>query len=95
MIGSDSTFRIPLPEGVTQAPGPKARRNWWALWGPDDLKGDPNREGTEGSLAWINWPWFTVGLVTLGYSDDDIRKILGENILRVAREVFPENLRSP
>ena len=36
------------------------------------------------SLAWTNWPLFTVGLVQRGYSDDDIRKILGGNVLRVA-----------
>lgn len=40
------------------------------------------------SLAWSNWPIFTVGLVQRGYSDDDIQKILGGNILRVARQAF-------
>ena len=34
---------------------------------------------------------FTVGMVQRGYSDDDIRKILGGNILRVARDVFPSD----
>jgi membrane dipeptidase len=37
------------------------------------------------SLDWTNWPIFTVGMVQRGYSDADIRKILGENVLRVAR----------
>jgi membrane dipeptidase len=41
------------------------------------------------SLAWTNWPLFTVGLVQRGYSDDDIQKILGGNVLRVARAVWP------
>lgn len=41
------------------------------------------------SLAWTNWPLFTVGLVERGYRDEDIRKILGGNVLRVARAVFP------
>ncbi|MBR7105037.1 MAG: GntR family transcriptional regulator [Lentisphaeria bacterium] len=36
-----------------------------------------------GSLAWINWPLFTVGLVVRGFSDEDIAKILGQNFLRV------------
>ena len=40
------------------------------------------------SLAWTNWPLFTVGLVQRGYSDRDIQKILGGNVLRVAREVL-------
>ena len=30
----------------------------------------------------------TVGLVQRGYSDDDVRKIIGENILRVSRDVL-------
>ncbi len=39
------------------------------------------------SLAWTNWPLFTVGLVQRGYADDAIQKILGGNVLRVARGV--------
>ena len=35
-----------------------------------------------------NWPLFTVGLVQRGYSDDAIRKIIGGNVLRVARDVL-------
>ena len=37
------------------------------------------------SLAWTNWPLFTVGMVQRGYKDADIRKIVGGNVLRVAR----------
>ena len=37
-------------------------------------------------VAWTNWPLFTVGLVQRGYSDDEIRKIIGGNVLRVMRE---------
>jgi membrane dipeptidase len=37
------------------------------------------------SLAWTNWPLFTVGMVQRGHSDATIRKILGENVLRVTR----------
>ncbi|MBM4024767.1 MAG: dipeptidase [Planctomycetes bacterium] len=56
---------------------------WEALWPEGSLSGraDP-------SLAWTNWPLFTVGLVQRGYSDDAIQKILGGNILRVARAVW-------
>jgi membrane dipeptidase len=38
------------------------------------------------SLAWTNFPLFTVGLVQRGYSDDNIRKILGGNIIRVLED---------
>lgn len=55
---------------------------WEHLWPPFEF-----RESSEGalSLAWTNWPLFTVGLVQRGHSDDVIRKILGENMLRVWR----------
>ena len=39
-------------------------------------------------MMWTNWPLFTVGLVQRGYSDDDILKIIGGNILRVAKDVW-------
>jgi membrane dipeptidase len=63
-----------------------ARRSvprWEALWPEGSLagRGDP-------SLAWTNWPLFTVGLVQRGYTDDAIQKILGGNVLRVARAVW-------
>ena len=55
---------------------------WEHLWPKDDVKLLP---GERESLAWTNWPLFTVGLVQRGHSDDTIRKILGENMLRVWR----------
>ena len=60
------------------AAGPR----WEHLWPVDDFKPKPQAEQT---LAWTNWPLFTVGLVQRGHSDETIRKILGENMLRVAR----------
>jgi membrane dipeptidase len=44
------------------------------------------------SLAWTNWPLFTVGLVQRGYRDEDIQKIIGGNVMRVARAVLPATL---
>ena len=40
------------------------------------------------TIAWTNWPLFTVGLVQRGYKDADIQKILGQNMLRVCRENY-------
>ena len=37
------------------------------------------------SLAWANWPMFTVGLVQRGHSDETIQKIIGGNMLRVLK----------
>lgn len=65
------------------------RQQWRSLWPEGSL-------GIQGaaplSLAWTNWPLFTVGLVQRGYSDDAIQKIIGGNVMRVAREVLPPAL---
>ncbi len=50
---------------------------------------------TEPELAWTNWPLYTVGLVQRGYSDKEIKKILGENVLRVANEVIKDSAYLP
>ena len=60
-------------------------RSQRSLWPNDDYITTP--EATK-SITWTNWPLFTVGLVQRGYSDDDIRKIIGGNVLRVARETL-------
>jgi membrane dipeptidase len=64
----------------------KRRTRYEALWPPGALGGQWPRANT---LAWTNWPLVTVGLVQRGYSDEDIRRIVGQNILRVCRDVFP------
>jgi membrane dipeptidase len=61
----------------------RSREPFRSLWPKDDFA--ETAEMTT-SLAWTNWPLFTVGLVQRGYSDDEIRKIIGGNVMRVARE---------
>lgn len=63
----------------------KSRLKWASLW-PANAFGPV--AGSRDSLMWTNWPLFTVGLVQRGYKDDEIRKILGENVLRVTRAVM-------
>ena len=67
-----------------------SRPRWEALWPPGDPLFSPEwrQERQQLSMAWTNWPVFTIGLVQRGYSDKDIQKIIGGNILRVAREVL-------
>lgn len=68
----------------------RRRTRFAALWPEGSLGGHwPGKQ----SLAWTNWPLFTVGLVQRGYSDETIRKIIGGNILRVCQEVLPQELR--
>ncbi|MBI4892214.1 MAG: membrane dipeptidase [Acidobacteria bacterium] len=63
---------------------PKSRERFEALWPPGALTSQSHP-----SLAWTNWPMFTVGMVQRGISDSDIQKILGGNVLRVAKAVLP------
>ena len=63
----------------------RTRKEFRSLWPADDFK--TTSEMTS-SLAWTNWPLFTVGLVQRGHSDEVIRKILGGNVMRVARDAM-------
>ena len=83
-IGTDVAYRSQFSETESRkiSPRPPRRTRFAALWPEDDFPATPAM--TE-SLAWTNWPLFTVGLVQRGYKDADIRKILGGNVLRVAR----------
>ncbi len=65
------------------------RKDWRSLW-PDGSLGIKGAAPL--SLAWTNWPLFTVGLVQRGYKDQDVRKIIGGNVMRVARAVLPAPL---
>jgi membrane dipeptidase len=61
---------------------PRGREPWESLWPPYSFETKPEHTL---SLAWTNWPLFTVGLVQRGYSEEEIQKIIGGNVLRVAR----------
>lgn len=63
----------------------RSRKGFRSLWPADDYR--VSAQAAQ-SIAWINWPLFTVGLVARGYRDDDIRKIIGGNVMRVARETM-------
>ena len=91
-IGTDVTYtlRNSAAENKRIPSLPRRRREFRSLW-PDDALTPPADVDLQArqSLAWTNWPLFTVGLVQRGYPDDAIRKILGQNMLRVARAVLP------
>lgn len=73
--------RAKIPKRAT--PNPKAAlgsERWEHLWPADNFVPKPHAEK---SLAWTNWPLFTVGMVQRGHKEEDIRKILGKNVLRV------------
>lgn len=64
----------------------KKRDEFRSLWPADDYV---TSSESSLSVAWTNWPLFTVGLVQRGYSDEDIRRIIGGNVLRVAAAALP------
>ena len=86
-IGTDIAY---IPSGADaeyrkMGRRPRSRTRYEALWPEGALDGSSHP-----SLAWTNWPMFTVGMVQRGISDADIQKILGGNVMRVARAVFPK-----
>jgi membrane dipeptidase len=91
-IGTDTAYtsRNASSERSKLPPRPKGRHRWAYSWPPGTLGDGAGTPQARQSLSWTNWPLFTVGLVQRGYTDEDIRKILGGNMLRVARAVYPE-----
>ena len=78
---NEEAQRAKIPKRTT--PNPKAAlgsERWEHLWPEDNFVPKPHAEK---SLAWTNWPLFTVGMVQRGHKEEDIRKVLGKNVLRV------------
>lgn len=84
-IGTDAAYRASGCEAaLQQLRWPNSRPRWENLW-PEGALSDPqfHRPEQQQSLAWTNWPLFTVGMVQRGFSEETIRKIVGGNLLRV------------
>ena len=87
-IGTDVAYSS-RPSGnnsIKLPPRRKSRARFAALWPKETLTAT---EFARESIAWTNWPLFTVGLVQRGYRDEDVKKIIGGNVMRVAKAVFP------
>jgi membrane dipeptidase len=88
-IGTDVAYASRLKPNDVKAPTRSPQRTRWeALWPPGAL-GLGKGPKANASLSWTNWPLFTVGLVQRGYSDEEIQKIIGGNVLRVLRATEP------
>ena len=82
------SYRHDMPKEIDEIsayPNAEYSSNWWGNWAKYPYEVDKPEESTSGSLAWVNWPLYTVGLVVRGFSDDDIAKIQGQNFLRVLK----------
>ena len=91
-IGTDVTYRSSRSAAEAGKVPPRAKvrppwRKFWKGW-EDHFQPEWRKERQFMSMAWTNWPMFTVGMVQRGLSDEDIRKILGLNVMRVARAVL-------
>ena len=88
-IGTDVGYSAPPPVEPQMKQIPRARNRWWALWpeGTSSPSPEVSRESSHGSLSWMCWPYFTTGLLMRGYTEEQIAKIVGGNILRVLDEV--------
>jgi len=91
-IGLDKAYvsRFAAAAGQSLLPRPVARSRWEHFWPPNEIVTLPewNRPDQHQSMASTNWPLITVGLVQRGYSDEAIRHIIGENMLRVAERIW-------
>jgi membrane dipeptidase len=65
---------IKAPNGSTD--------KWEHLWPKDDYV---TTLEAEQSVAWTNWPLFTLGMIMRGHSDEVIQKVIGGNMLRVLK----------
>ncbi|NLZ45644.1 MAG: dipeptidase [Clostridiales bacterium] len=83
-IGSDACFNMVKTKPLQIIKRKNYESFWPAEWGKYRVKIDPDYN----SLAWTNWPIFTLGMHMRGYSDEDIRKILGLNIMRVCKQTM-------
>jgi len=90
-IGTDVCYVPPWPKGLQGFPGARWSSQWWGAWKPE-YASPPSDEHLAGSLAWTNWPMYTVGLVSRGHADEDIRGIIGGNILRVIADNEPDGM---
>ena len=85
-IGTDHGTSLAPVEMAEKMPAD--RPIWEQYWTrPGDVSGTMTAEQYD-TVAWTNWPLYTVGLVQRGFSDDEIRKIIGGNVLRVCRDTL-------
>lgn len=90
-IGTDNGMNVaPMEMGELSMPVmPPIWEQYWRSREKDLTLEGMSQEDMD-TVAWSNWPLFTVGLVQRGFSDDEIRKIIGGNVLRVCKETMEE-----
>ena len=85
-IGTDNGFQLAAVE--TGCDIPAYRPILEQFWTPPGAGYELMSEAQYDSVNWLNWPLYTVGLVQRGFTDDEIRRIIGGNVLRVITETL-------
>jgi membrane dipeptidase len=85
-IGTDIAYSSSRSgEQSAKVPRRRSRVRFEYFWPPEARMNEPTPDRT---LQWTNLPLITVGLVQRGHTDEAIQKIMGGNVLRVARAVL-------
>lgn len=90
-VGTDIPYCHTWPEGLKVHGKSRYSPSWWGNWNSKNQTVPSSDEASQGSLAWTNWPLYTVGLVARGFSDEDIENILAGNFMRVLKANANEN----
>lgn len=85
-IGTDCWDITNIPDQLTDAMDKEVGRFWTGFKKEHEISRWLHPPKT-GPMAWANWPSLTVGLISRGYSDQEIKKIIGENFLNVFRRI--------
>ena len=86
-IGTDNWYRSPkYPRRLAQLEN--ENMSFWSGFRPEhglDLTSYPAEFGSE--FSWTNWPYFAAALASRGYSDNEIKGMIGQNFLRLFESV--------
>jgi len=86
-IGTDNWYRSPkYPVRLAQLEN--ENMSFWSGFRPEhglDLVSYP--AAFESEFSWTNWPYFAAALASRGYSDNDVKGIIGGNFLRLFESV--------
>ncbi len=85
-IGTDNGVQLAPVE--TRVKSPATRPIWEQYWTPPGAGYEIMSQEQYDSVNWLNWPMYTVGLVQRGFTDEEIRKIIGGNVIRVLTETL-------
>ena len=88
-IGTDQTYHCGTHRPCTR---PIHSRGRYENLRKEDPAPFTETEEMRLSLAWTNFPLLTAGMLQHGHSEEDIRKILGLNVLRVLETAHPDTL---